>query len=82
MAAHKDFLSIIKTHVPLDARVIVGCDAGKRSSRAANEMRQSGYQDVRNLSRGFSVPGYPVERGDGGPRSYASLAATAGDDDL
>jgi len=87
-----DFLKIVEANIPKDATVIVGCQAGMRSQRAAEIMTQAGYTDVSNMQGGFgggrdqtgrTVPGWqesdlPVSTDNGEGTSYTSLAAKAG----
>jgi rhodanese-related sulfurtransferase len=88
-----DFLAVVEATLPKDATVIVGCQAGGRSQRAAEIMAQAGYTNVANMQGGFGgardqtgrvvVPGWqesglPVSTENGEGMSYASLAAKAG----
>ncbi len=90
MALNKRFLAIVEMHISKKLRIIVGCQAGPRSDDAAGQMTQAGYRHVRSMTGGFggitdgsgrvlqegwSTLGYPIERGDGGPRGYQSLSA-------
>ena len=87
-----DFLKVVEASIPKNASIIVGCQAGGRSQRAADLLEQSGYTNVSNMMGGFGggqdqagnpIPGWrdaglptTTENGDG--VSYASLAAKAG----
>jgi rhodanese-related sulfurtransferase len=88
-----DFLPVVETNIPKDAKVIVGCQVGGRSQRAAEILAQAGYTDVANMQGGFGgardqtgrtvVPGWqesglPVSADNGEGVGYASLAAKAG----
>lgn len=87
-----DFLKVVEANIAKDAVVIVGCQAGGRSQRAADIMTQAGYTNVSNMQGGFgggqdqmgrAVPGWrdaglPVSADNGDGVSYASLAAKAG----
>jgi len=91
-APNPDFLQVVEANIPKDAPVIVGCQAGGRSQRAAEIMAQAGYTNVSNMQGGFgggqdqmgrAVPGWrdaglPVSTDNGEGTSYASLAAKAG----
>jgi rhodanese-related sulfurtransferase len=49
-----------------DKKIIVGCQAGPRSSAAAGLLQQAGFQDVSNMLGGFGGMPDPmgnVERG-------------------
>jgi rhodanese-related sulfurtransferase len=87
-----DFLKVVEATIAKDATVIVGCQAGGRSQRAAEIMAQAGYANVSNMQGGFGggqdqmgrvVPGWrdsglPVSTENGEGVSYASLAAKTG----
>jgi rhodanese-related sulfurtransferase len=91
-APNPDFLKVVEANIPKDATVIVGCQAGGRSQRAAEMMAQAGYANVSNMQGGFgggqdqmgrAVAGWrdsglPVSNENGEGVSYASLAAKAG----
>lgn len=91
MELNGKFLSIVAANIPPDAQLIVGCRTGGRSTTASEILAQAGYKNLRNLDGGYagitdpighvvkegwSTLGYPIERGDGGAKSYASLTAT------
>jgi rhodanese-related sulfurtransferase len=87
-----NFLKVVEANIPKDATIIVGCQAGGRSQRAADMMEKAGYTNVANMIGGFgggqdqagnSVPGWrdarlPTNTENGDGVSYASLAAKAG----
>ncbi|MCS6926918.1 MAG: rhodanese-like domain-containing protein [Candidatus Binatia bacterium] len=88
-----DFLTVVEANIPKDTQIIVGCQAGMRSQRAADILAQAGYTRVANMQGGFGgardqtgrviVPGWqecglPVSTDNGEGVSYASLAAKAG----
>jgi rhodanese-related sulfurtransferase len=88
-----DFLKVVEANIPKDAQIIVGCQAGMRSQRAADILTQAGYTNVSNMQGGFGgardqtgrvvVPGWqesglPVSAENGEGVSYTSLAAKAG----
>jgi rhodanese-related sulfurtransferase len=87
-----DFLKVVEANIPKDATVIVGCQAGGRSQRAAEMMAQAGYTNVSNMQGGFgggqdqtgrAVAGWrdsglPVSTDNGETVSYSSLAVKAG----
>ena len=90
---NSDFLLAVEANIPKDAKVIVGCQVGGRSQRAAELMAQAGYADVSNMQGGFGgsrdqmdrtvvtgwqESGLPVSTDNGEGVSYASLAAKAG----
>ncbi|MFH1568754.1 MAG: rhodanese-like domain-containing protein [Gemmatimonadota bacterium] len=89
MVPNPDFLTVVTAHFPQDARLLVGCQSGVRSVRAAEALVAAGYTDVANvrggfggtrsadgqtLDRGWLELGLPVDYGDPAERSYAALA--------
>ncbi len=86
------FLTVIEAVIPKEATVVVGCQAGGRSQRAAEIMEQAGYTQVSNMMGGFGggqdqqgqaiagwrEAGLPVNTDNGDGVSYASLAEKAG----
>lgn len=91
MELNERFLGIVAANIPPDTQLIVGCRTGGRSATACEMLAKAGYRNLRNLVGGFagvtdpsgqivqdgwSTLGYPIERGDGGAKSYASLSAT------
>jgi len=92
MVLNPDFVSVVENNFAKDKKIIVGCQAGPRSTRAAGMLVDAGYQDVANLLGGFGgmrdqmgkviAPGWqasglPVSSDIGDDVSYASLAAKA-----
>jgi rhodanese-related sulfurtransferase len=92
MAPNPDFVRVMRANFPADARILVGCQVGGRSSRAAQMLESFGYTDVTNVRGGFGGmkdpsgrtidPGWaesdlPVERDQPAGRSYRDLAAKA-----
>ena len=87
MAENPDFLRVMKAVFPRDARLLVGCQAGVRSMRAAQMLESFGFSDVTNVRGGFgggrspmgaidpgwSPSGLPVESGAPAERSYETL---------
>ncbi|MCE2487811.1 MAG: rhodanese-like domain-containing protein [Desulfurellaceae bacterium] len=86
------FQAVVEANIAKGVTVIVGCQAGGRSQRAAEIMQQAGYSDVTNMQGGFGggqTPtgqviagwrdvGLPISADNGDGVSYASLAAKAG----
>lgn len=87
-----NFLRVVEANIPKDATIIVGCQAGGRSQRAADMLEKAGYTNVANMMGGFGGgqdhagnpvagwrdTGLPVNTENGDGVSYASLAAKAG----
>jgi rhodanese-related sulfurtransferase len=90
MMVNSDFVKVVEANFPREKKIVVGCQAGPRSTSAANMLHQAGYQDVSNLLGGFggmrdaagnvSAPGWansglPVSNDNGEGVSYQSLSA-------
>jgi rhodanese-related sulfurtransferase len=90
MMANPDFVKVIEANFPRDKKIIVGCQAGPRSTAASRMLEQAGYQDVSNMLGGFggmrdqmgtviaagwAASGLPVSQDNGDGVSYASIVA-------
>ena len=90
MVANPDFVSVVEKNFSKDKKIIVGCQAGPRSTAASRMLEQAGFQDVSNMLGGFggmrdqmgtvvapgwAASGLPVSSENGEGISYASLAA-------
>jgi len=53
MAINPDFLSVVGAHFEKDEAVILGCQAGARSQRAAEMMAAAGFQHLANMQGGW-----------------------------
>src|SRR4029077_6053513 len=53
MVMNADFVKVVEGHFPKDKKIIVGCQAGPRSTAAAGLLEKAGYQDVSNMLGGF-----------------------------
>lgn len=53
MVMNPEFLAVVQAHFSKDAHIIVGCQAGARSQRAADALVQAGYSNVANMQGGF-----------------------------
>ncbi len=88
MMMNSDFVKVVEANCPRDKKIIVGCQAGPRSTAAAGLLQQAGFQDVSNMLGGFggmrdqtgivSAPGWaasglPVSNDNGEGISYESL---------
>ena len=88
MMANPDFVSVVEKNFSQDKRIIVGCQAGPRSTAAARMLEQAGYQDISNMLGGFggmrdqmgtvvapgwAASGLPVSNDNGEGISYESL---------
>ncbi len=85
---NQKFLGVVQAAIPTDAKIVVGCKTGGRSATACEILARAGYKNLRNIDGGFagvtdptgqvvkegwSTLGYPIERGEGGERSYSLL---------
>ena len=90
MVLNEHFVSVVEKNFAKDKKIIVGCQAGPRSTRAAGMLLEAGYQDIANLLGGFggmrdqsgtviapgwSASGLPVSSDNGDGVSYESLSA-------
>jgi len=88
MVANAEFVKVVEAHFSRDKKIIVGCQAGPRSSAAARMLEQAGYQDLSNMlggyggmrdqlgntvAPGWAAAGLPVSNDNGEGVSYASL---------
>ena len=93
MQPNPDFLAVVQAALAADARLLVGCQMGGRSARAAEMLAAAGYADVSNvvggfggardrvtgqvLHEGWAEAGLPVETAAPPGGSYAELQAKA-----
>ena len=92
MMANPDFVSVVEKNFSKDKKIIVGCQAGPRSTAASRMLEQAGFQDISNMLGGFggmrdqmgtvvapgwAASGLPVSSDNGEGVSYQSLAAKA-----
>jgi rhodanese-related sulfurtransferase len=92
MQQNPDFMHVMQAVFAPDAPLLVGCQMGGRSMRAAQMLESFGFTDVTNVRGGFggardpmgrtmdpgwAESGLPVESGQPEDRSYAALAARA-----
>lgn len=88
MRPNADFVRVASAALDRGARILVGCQSGKRSAQAVAALAAAGFTQLTNVTGGFggerdpfgriSVPGWaaaglPVETGDGGAHGYAAL---------
>lgn len=93
MVLNPDFVSVVEKNFPKDKKLVLGCQAGGRSARAASMLAEAGYQDLTNMLGGFGgmrdqtgrvitagweEVGLPVSKDNGDGVSYSSLAAKTG----
>ena len=88
MVPNPDFLTVMQVHFDQDTPLLIGCQSGVRSVRAAEALVASGFTQVTNVTGGFGgvkdqmgtvvvkgwfEEGLPVDYGDPDERSYAAL---------
>lgn len=88
MMANPDFVTVVEGNFSHDKKIIVGCQAGSRSTAAARILEEAGYQDISNMLGGFGgmrdqmgntvAPGWeaaglPVSQENGEGVNYESL---------
>ncbi len=93
MAPNADFVRVMQANFSPDAPLLVGCQVGGRSARAAQMLEAFGFQNVANVRGGFGgardpmtgrvvAPGWadsglPVETDAPPGQAYADLLARA-----
>ena len=90
MVENPDFLKVVEANIPKDAKLVLGCQMGMRSQKAAEILAAAGYQHLANVVGGFGGAknrmgmtvekgweelGLPVSNDNGEGVSYESLAA-------
>ncbi|NIO06725.1 MAG: rhodanese-like domain-containing protein [Deltaproteobacteria bacterium] len=90
MAINKDFGPVVEANFIKEKKIILGCQAGPRSNRAAELLQGMGFKFVSSVRGGFGgmrdpagkviAPGWsslglPVSTDNGDGISYASLAS-------
>jgi rhodanese-related sulfurtransferase len=88
MMVNSDFVKVVEANFPKEKKIVVGCQAGPRSTAAAGMLEKAGFEDVANMLGGFggmrdqmgnvSAPGWaasglPVSGDNGEGVSYDSL---------
>ena len=53
MAPNADFLTVMQAHFAPDTKLLIGCQSGARSQRAAEALAGVGYTEVTNVQGGF-----------------------------
>ena len=89
MRPNPEFLDVVRASFPADARLVIGCQMGGRSQKAAEILANAGYQNVANVLGGYGgapqmghtgwvQAGLPVERQGDAAREYEALHKKAG----
>ena len=87
MRPNPDFVRVVQANFPADATLLIGCQMGGRSMRAAQMLDAFGFSDVANVlggfggargsDRGWAESGLPVETDSPPGGGYHDLAAKA-----
>lgn len=51
--SNPDFLGVMELSFPNDTRILVGCQSGKRSMRAAEILTEAGFENVVDVQGGY-----------------------------
>ena len=94
MQPNTEFLAVIQANYPADSRLLIGCQMGGRSAKAAEILLSAGYTDVSNvlggfgghrdsfsghvINQGWADAGLPVETESTPKGSYADLSRNSG----
>ena len=84
MRPNAEFLAVVRANFPADTPLVIGCQMGGRSAKAAEILATAGYQQVANVLGGYGgapqfghagwvQAGLPVATKAEGDRSYESL---------
>lgn len=80
MMPNPDFVRVMRANFAADAPLLVGCQSGGRSARAAQILEAFGFTNVTNVAEGYAgwVPSnLPVEVNTPPNRTYEDLLAVA-----
>ena len=53
MLPNPEFLAVMQANYPPETRLLIGCQMGGRSARAAQVLATAGYEDVANVQGGY-----------------------------
>jgi rhodanese-related sulfurtransferase len=91
MTPNPDFLAVMQANYPIDTKLLVGCQVGGRSGKAALVLAEAGYAPVnvkggfgghmdpasgQVIDEGWSQAGLPVATGPSADGSYTVLQQT------
>jgi rhodanese-related sulfurtransferase len=88
MRPNAEFLAVVRANFPPDQPIVIGCQMGGRSAKAAEILATAGYRDVTNVLGGYGgapqfghvgwvQAGLPVETSTPDDRDYSALRAKA-----
>ena len=87
MTPNPEFLAVMQQAFGTDEKLIVGCKAGSRSKKAADQLAAAGFQSLSDMSAGWegsrdafgrALPGWskqglPIETGKPAGQTYADV---------
>jgi rhodanese-related sulfurtransferase len=90
MRPNPEFLDVVRANFATDAQLVIGCQMGGRSAKAAEILATAGYRDVANVLGGYGgapqfghvgwvQAGLPVAQTAADDRGYTALRGKAGD---
>jgi rhodanese-related sulfurtransferase len=53
MRPNPEFLAVVRANFPTDTHLVIGCQMGGRSAKAAEILASAGYHDVANVLGGY-----------------------------
>jgi rhodanese-related sulfurtransferase len=78
MRPNPDFVAVVRANFPPDTPIVIGCQMGGRSAKAAEILSSAGYHDVANVLGGYG--GAPQFGHSGWVQAGLPVATTAGAD--
>lgn len=89
MRPNPEFLDVVRANFPPDTQLVIGCQMGGRSAKAAEILATAGYRDVANVLGGYGgapqfghvgwvQAGLPVSTAAGADRDYTALRGKSG----
>jgi E3 ubiquitin-protein ligase RNF13 len=89
MRPNPEFIEVVRANFAPETRLVIGCQMGGRSQKAAELLAEAGYHDVANVLGGFGgapqmghtgwvQAGLPVEQKADGAREYDALRKKTG----
>ena len=89
MRPNPEFLDVVRANFPTDTQLIIGCQMGGRSAKAAEMLATAGYRDVANVLGGYGgapqfghtgwvQAGLPVATTAAADRDYTTLRGRTG----
>ena len=80
MMPNPDFVRVMRANFPAYARLLIGCQSGSRSGRAAQMLEAFGFTNVTDVPGGYAgwaPSGLPVDSATPPARTYEDLLAVA-----